>query len=175
MRLYHLVTDWDKSGYHNQSHFLPEHHADNWMKHWKNPSIHDVVQVFFPESHQFDLVNNGDDVYYVWHEANIMPCHPRFYEICKRIGLKHKIFTLPAYHNEKRPQFIVAKASYLQNAKSINDVMNAASYPAYFKYATDHNDPLRIVIRNSWADEYLFKSMIQLTHPPGMFHYVVEE
>jgi len=175
MRLYHLVTDWDKSDYRNQSSFLPEHHADNWMKHWVNPSITDVVQVYFPENHDFVQIDNGDDVYYVWHEADVMPCHPRFYELCKRIALKHKIFTLPYHENEKRPDFIIAKANFLKGAKSIKEVLINADYPAYFKYSTCHNDHLRIAIRNSWGDEYLFKSLIQYTHPKGMFHYRVLE
>lgn len=175
MRLYHLVTNWDKTNYRNQAHFSPEHHADNWLNHFVKPPISDVVQVFFPDRHEFVLEDNGDDVYYVWHEADIMPTHPRFYELCKRIGLKHKIYSLPSCVDERRPGFLVAKASYLQGSKSVYDSMNNANYNAYFKYSSIHNDDLRIVIHNSWSDIYLFKQLIQFTHGPGLFHYIVKE
>lgn len=175
MKLIHVVTDRHKSTYKQSDMYDVNELRDRWVKAFTPPEIHDVDLVAFPDHYEFQEKINGEDVYYVWHEADIVPTHPRFYEICKRVGRKHGIFCLPKEASHHQPYFIIFKGSFLRQADDINKYLFNAQYPAYFKYSAACEENKTFVYKNSWNDVFLFKRLVQFIYPLGVFGYRVEE
>lgn len=175
MKLIHVVTDRYKHIYKQSEMYATNELRNRWMQAYSSPEVNDVDLVAFPDSYEFQEKIEGEDVYYVWHEADIVPIHPRFYELCKRIGHKHGIFCLPKESSHHQPYFLIFKGAYLRQADDINKYLFNANFPAYFKYSAACEDTKTFVYKNSWSDTFLFKRLVQFIYPMGMFGYRIEE